>query len=78
MSARRTAQHASERAERRACTTTGDLATEHRQLVAQHQNLHFLPVVRSATQNEQLHEPPERDGILPRGDYLLTDPTLRL
>jgi hypothetical protein len=57
-------QHASERAEHNPvgerATRTGDLATEYRELVAQHQDLHLLPVVRSATQNEQLHEPPER------------------
>jgi hypothetical protein len=41
-------------------TRPGDLPTEHHQLVAQHQDLHRLPVVRSATQNEQLHEPPQR------------------
>jgi hypothetical protein len=40
-------------------TRTGDLAAEHRQLVTQNQDLHRLAVVRSATQNEQLHEPPE-------------------
>jgi hypothetical protein len=50
-------------------TRPGDLAAEHRQLVAQHQDLDRLPVVRSATQNEQLHEPPERP-VDEGGDHL--------
>jgi hypothetical protein len=44
---------------RKRATRPGDLPTKHRQLVAQQQDLHRLPVVRSTTQNEQLDEPPE-------------------
>ncbi len=40
-------------------TRPSDLPTENRQLVAQHQDLHRLPVIRSTTQNQQLDDAPE-------------------